>query len=380
MALATRPLGTSGLEITRVGFGSWAVGGGGWSFGWGPQDDAESLATMRHAIELGINWIDTAAVYGLGHSEEVVGRLLREVPGSQRPFIFTKCGLVWDERDRMAPPQRVLKPDLIRRECEASLRRLGVDHIDLYQFHWPDETGTRVEDSWAEMAKLVEEGKVRAAGVSNFDVSLLDRCEAIRHVDSLQPPFSLINRSAATGEIPWCATHRTGVICYSPMHSGLLTDSFTAERVAALAEDDWRRRAPDFQAPNLRRNLQLRDALRSIAERRATSVSAIAIAWTLAWPGVTGAIVGARTPKQVDGWIGAASIFRRWSALVRAEGALVGSRALRSIRRPNPPAEGTVIPTVDRRKQNEMEHGVRDDDCDGIADCDRGAGPGQRRS
>ena len=260
------------------------------------------------------------------------------MPGIQRPFIFTKCGLVWDERDPMAPPQRVLKPDLIRRECEASLRRLGVDHIDLYQFHWPDETGTRVEDSWAEMAKLVEEGKVRAAGVSNFDVSLLDRCEAIRHVDSLQPPFSLINRSAATGEIPWCATHRTGVICYSPMHSGLLTDSFTAERVAALAEDDWRRRAPDFQAPNLRRNLQLRDALRSIAERRATSVSAIAIAWTLAWPGVTGAIVGARTPKQVDGWIGAASIVLTELELDEIASAIQRTRAGAGPARPGQPA------------------------------------------
>jgi aryl-alcohol dehydrogenase-like predicted oxidoreductase len=308
MALTTHPLGTSGLEITRVGFGSWAVGGGGWSFGWGPQDDAESLATMRHAIELGVNWIDTAAVYGLGHSEEVVGRLLRELRRSQRPLVFTKCGMVWDERERMTPPRRVLKPDSIRRECEASLRRLGVEQIDLYQFHWPDETGTRVEDSWAEMVKLVGEGKVRAAGVSNFDVNLLDRCEAMRHVDSLQPPFSLINRVAAAREIPWCASHGTGVICYSPMHSGLLTDSFTAERVSALAEDDWRRRAPDFQPPHLGRNLWLRDALRAIAKRHGTSVSAIAIAWTLAWPGVTGAIVGARTPKQVDGWIEAASL------------------------------------------------------------------------
>jgi aryl-alcohol dehydrogenase-like predicted oxidoreductase len=263
---------------------------------------------MRHAIELGVNWIDTAAVYGLGHSEEVIGRLLRELPRGQRPFIFTKCGLVWDERDPMTPPRRVLKPDSIRRECEASLRRLGIERIDLYQFHWPDETGTRVEDSWAAMAKLVEEGKVRAAGVSNFDVKLLDRCAAIRHVDSLQPPFSLINRSAAEREIPWCASRGTGVICYSPMHSGLLTDSFTAERVPALPEDDWRRRAPDFQQPNVGRNLLLRDALRPIAKRHGTSVSAIAIAWTLAWPGVTGAIVGARTPKQVDGWIGAASI------------------------------------------------------------------------
>ena len=308
MALAKRQLGKSGLNITRVGFGSWAIGGGGWSFGWGPQDDAESLATMRHAIELGVNWIDTAAVYGLGRSEQLVGRLLRELPAGERPFVFTKCGLVWDDADPMVPPRRVLEPQSIRRECEASLSRLGIERIDLYQFHWPDQTGIRVEDSWAEMTKLVKEGKVRAAGVSNFDLGLLDRCEAIRHVDSLQPPFSLINRRAAEREIPWCASRGTGVICYSPMHSGLLTDGFSAERVRELPEDDWRGRAPDFQQPRLTANLGLRDALRPIARRHDTSVSAIAIAWTLAWPGVTGAIVGARTPKQVDGWIGAASI------------------------------------------------------------------------
>lgn len=185
-------------------------------FGWGPQDDAASLATMRHAIEAGINWIDTAAVYGLGHSEEVVGRLLRELPENDRPFVFTKCGLTWNDRDRMAPPMRVLRPESIVRECEASLGRLGVERIDLYQFHWPDETGTAVEDSWAAMVKLLEQGKIRAAGVSNFDVALLDRCEAIRHVDSLQPPFSLINRAAGGSEIPWCESHDTGVICYSP--------------------------------------------------------------------------------------------------------------------------------------------------------------------
>ena len=308
MTLPTRPLGRSGLHITRVGFGSWAVGGGGWSFGWGPQDDADSLAAIRHALELGVNWIDTAAVYGLGHSEELVGRLVRELPPAQRPLILTKCGLVWDEHDPMAAPRQVLKPDSIRRECEASLRRLGVDRIDVYQFHWPDEAGTLVEDSWAAMVKLVEEGKVRAVGVSNFDVTLLDRCEAIRHVDSLQPPFSLINRAAGKGEIPWCASHDTGVIVYSPMQSGLLTDSFTADRVSSLAEDDWRRRAPEFRPPRLRRNLDLRDALRPIAERHGTSVSSIAIAWTLSWPGVTGAIVGARTLKQVEGWIGAAAV------------------------------------------------------------------------
>jgi aryl-alcohol dehydrogenase-like predicted oxidoreductase len=299
MTLPTHPLGSSGLHITRVGFGSWAIGGGGWSYGWGPQDDAASIATMRHALELGI--------YGLGHSEEVVGQLLREMPYAERPLIFTKCGLVWDEHDRMKPPQRNLSPDSIRRECEASLRRLGVERIDLYQFHWPD-AGTPVEDSWYAMEKLIEQGKVRAAGVSNFDATLLERCEAIRHVDSLQPPFSLINREAAEKEIPWCANHDTGVICYSPMQSGLLTENFTAERVSTLAEDDWRRRATEFQQPALGRNLALRDALQSIAYRHDTSVPCMAIAWVLSWPGVSGAIVGARTPKQVDGWIGAASI------------------------------------------------------------------------
>ncbi len=308
MALPTRPLGSSGLDITTVGFGAWAIGGGGWAFGWGPQDDADSLAAMHRALELGINWIDTAAVYGLGHSEELVGRLLRELPSGDRPLVFTKCGLVWDERDRMKEARRVLRPDSIRKECEASLRRLGVERIDLYQFHRPDETGTPVEDSWHAMVRLVEEGQVRAAGVSNFDVALLERCEAIRHVDSLQPPFSLIRRDVAAREIPWCAEHDTGVIVYSPMQTGLLTDSFTAARVAAMAQDDWRRHGPEFQEPNLSRNLALRDALRPIARRHGATISSVAVAWTLAWPGVTAAIVGARTPAQVDGWIGAATL------------------------------------------------------------------------
>ena len=306
--LPTRPLGSSGLEITPVGFGAWAIGGGGWSFGWGPQDDAASLAGMRRALQLGVNWIDTAGVYGLGHSEELVGRLLRELPPADRPFVFTKGGLVWDPRDRMAEPHRVLKPESIRTEVDASLRRLRVERIDLYQFHWPDETGTPVEDSWETLVRLIEAGKIRAAGVSNFNVELLARSEAIRHVDSLQPPFSLIRREAGAEEIPWCAEHSTGVICYSPMQSGILTDSFSAERVAALAPDDWRKRAPEFQQPRLGRNLALRDALEPIARRHGTTVSATAIAWTLAWPGVTGAIVGARSAEQVDGWIGAATL------------------------------------------------------------------------
>lgn len=308
MTLPTRALGTSGLEITTVGFGAWAIGGGGWSFGWGPQDDETSLAAMRHALARGVSWIDTAAVYGLGHSEELVGRLLREIPRAEHPLVFTKCGLVWDAQHRMADPRRVLRPESIRAECEASLRRLGVERIDLYQFHWPDETGTAIADSWGEMRRLVDEGKVRAAGVSNFDVSLLARCEAIRHVDSLQPPFSLIRRDVGAREIPWCHNHGTGVICYSPMQSGLLTDSFDAARVSTMAPDDWRRRSPEFQPPNLSRNLALRDALRPIATRHGVPVSAVSVAWTLAWPGVSGAIVGARSPEQVDGWIAAAGL------------------------------------------------------------------------
>jgi aryl-alcohol dehydrogenase-like predicted oxidoreductase len=307
-ALPRRALGASGLEITRVGFGAWAAGGGGWSFGWGPQDDEASLAAMRRALALGVNWIDTAPVYGLGHSEELVGRLLRAVPASERPLVFTKCGLIWDERDRMKQSSRVLRPESIRRECEASLRRLGVERIDLYQFHWPDQTGTPVEDSWATMARLAEEGKVRAVGVSNFGVELLERCEAVRHVDSLQPPFSLIRREAAAAEQPWCVSHRTGMIVYSPMQSGLLTEGFEAGRVARMASDDWRRRAPEFQSPRLERNLALRDALRPIAARHGVSVSAVAVAWTLCWPAVTGAIVGARSAEQVDGWIAAATL------------------------------------------------------------------------
>jgi len=308
MSLEKRPLGTSGLEITTVGFGAWAAGGGGWVFGWGPQDDGESIAAIHHAVDLGINWIDTAAVYGIGHSEEVVGRALRDLASSDRPYVFTKCGVHADPADPMAPTKRALRPDSIPRECEDSLRRLGVERIDLYQFHWPDESGVAVEYSWAAMIRLVEQGKVRAVGVSNFNVPLLDRCDALRHVDSFQPPFSLIRRGAAAADNPWCATHGTGVIVYSPMQSGILTDRFSVERVAAMAPDDWRRRSPEFQPPKLGLNLALRDALAPLAAKRGVSVGALAVAWTLAWTGVTGAIVGARSPEQVDGWIDAANL------------------------------------------------------------------------
>jgi aryl-alcohol dehydrogenase-like predicted oxidoreductase len=308
MALNKRRLGTTDLEITTVGFGAWAIGGGGWAYGWGPQDDAGSIASIRHAIRRGVNWIDTAPIYGLGHSEEIVGRALREIPASERPFVFTKCGMI-PNRDRpYDEPARDLRPPSIRQEVEGSLRRLGVERIDLYQFHWPDKVGTPIEDSWREMERLIDEGKVRAAGVSNFGVALLERAESVRHVDSLQPPFSLVRRDAAADVIPWAAAHKTGVIVYSPMQSGLLTDTFSVKRLAAMAGDDWRRRSAQFTEPLLSRNIALRDALWPIANRHGVTVSAIAVAWTLACPGVTGAIVGARSPEQVDGWIAAGSL------------------------------------------------------------------------
>jgi aryl-alcohol dehydrogenase-like predicted oxidoreductase len=327
MELPRRPLGTTGIEITPVGFGSWAAGGGGWAVGGGPQDDGETIAAIRHALDRGVNWIDTAGVYGLGHSEEVVARALRDLPSGDRPYVFTKGGLDWNVADRLAAPREDLRPATIRRHCEDSLRRLGVERLDLFQFHWPDRTGTPIEDSWAEMLRLVNEGKVRAAGVSNFDVALLARCEAMRHVDTLQPPFSLVRRQVASAEIPWCREHHTGVIVYSPMQAGLLTDGFSAERLAKLDAGDWRRRSADFQPPALERNLALRDALRPLAERHGVSVAAVAVAWTLAWPGVTGAIVGARSPAQVDGWIAAASLELSSGDLDEIARAVLGTRA-----------------------------------------------------
>jgi aryl-alcohol dehydrogenase-like predicted oxidoreductase len=317
MTLNMRRLGTTDLEITTVGFGACAIGGGGWAYGCGPQDDARSIAAIHEAVRRGVNWIDTAAIYGLGHSEEVVGRAVREISAAERPFVFTKGGMIPDPTRPYDEPQRNLQPASIRREVEASLSRLGVERIDLYQFHWPDAIGTPIEESWGEMARLVEEGKVRAAGVSNFDVDLFERAEAIRHVDSLQPPFSLIRRDSGADVIPWAAAHDTGVIVYSPMQSGILTDTFSAERLATMADDDWRRGSGPFLEPNLSRNLALRDALRPIAERHGATVSTVAVAWTLAWPGVTGAIVGARDAAQVEGWIGAGSL--RLTAEDRAE-------------------------------------------------------------
>jgi aryl-alcohol dehydrogenase-like predicted oxidoreductase len=322
IALHKRRLGTTDLEITTVGFGAWAIGGGGWAYGWGPQDDSHSLDAIRHAVRRGVNWLDTAAIYGLGHSEEIVGRALRELPTSERPFVFTKGGMLPNRLRPYDEPERNLRPASIRLEVEASLRRLGVERIDLYQFHWPDRVGTPIEESWVEMSRLVAEGKIRAAGVSNFDRALLDRAESVRHVDSLQPPFSLLRRDAAADVIPWAAAHGTGVIVYSPLQSGIFTETFSAKRVDAMAADDWRRGSPQFAEPNLARNIALRDALRSIAQRRGVSVSAVAIAWTLACPGVTGAIVGARSPEQLDGWIAGGSLELEALELAEIAGAI----------------------------------------------------------
>jgi len=306
MALPTRPLGTTGMDITVVGLGSWAVGGSGWSFGWGPQDDNDSIAAIRHAIASGVNWIDTAAAYGAGHAEEVIALAIRGVPDHDRPYVFTKCGVLVDPADPYRKPRRAASPDLIRREVEDSLDRLQVESIDLYQVHWPPDDGTPLEDYWSTMLALKDEGKIRAAGLSNHSVAHLQAAAAIGHPDSLQPPFSAIRREAAA-EIAWCAAHGTGVIVYAPMQSGLLTGAFSAARVAAL-RDDWRARDPEFQGERLERNLVVARALGSVAARRGTTTAAVAVAWALAWPGVTGAIVGARRPDQVDGWLPAAGL------------------------------------------------------------------------
>jgi aryl-alcohol dehydrogenase-like predicted oxidoreductase len=306
--LPTVALGRTDMRITRVGFGAWAIGGGGWAFAWGDQDDNDSIAAMRHAVEAGVNWIDTAAVYGLGHSEELVGRVLADLPAADRPYVFTKCGLIWDEENRTAVAKRVGRPESIRGEVERSLKRLGVERIDLYQVHWPAEDGTPIEEYWQTLLDLKREGKARAVGLSNHKVDALARAERIGHVDTLQPPFSPFRRDVADAELPWCLAHDTGVIVYSPMQSGLLSGSFSEARAAALGPGDWRSRSPEFQPPRLQNNLALADALRPIADRHRTTVGAIAIAWALAVPGVTGAIVGARNPKQVDGWLDAATL------------------------------------------------------------------------
>ena len=303
--LPTATLGRSGAAFTRLGLGTWAIGGP-WRFGWGPVDDAESIGAIRRAIEEGINWVDTAAVYGIGHAEEIVGRALQGHTTGDEVLVCTKCGR---KTDSDGAPYGDLRPQSIIDECEASLRRLGVERIDLYQIHWPDlDSGTPLEESWSAMAQLADEGKVRWTGVSNFGVDLLDRCEAIRHVDSVQPPLSMLQRSALRDVIPWAAAHGTGVIVYSPMASGLLTGAFDRGRLARLPSDDMRLRRPEFTEPSLSANLALVERLRAIADELGCAVAELAIAWTLAQEGVTGAIVGARRPDQLDGWIGAAGL------------------------------------------------------------------------
>jgi aryl-alcohol dehydrogenase-like predicted oxidoreductase len=292
------------MHITRVGFGSWAVGGD-WAVGWGNQDDRDSIAAIRRAVALGVNWIDTAAIYGLGHSEEVVAAALATIPKSNRPYVFTKCGLVPDAN---GSPQNTGNPASLRREVEASLRRLNVERIDLYQMHWPARDGTPIETYWQTLLDMKKEGKVGAVGLSNHNVNQLTVAEKIGHVDTLQPPFSAIKRGVATAELPWCKNCETGVIVYSPMQAGLLSGSFSLARAASLPANDWRSRNADFTGDALKRNLAVADAMRDVAEQHRTTAAAVAVAWTLAWPGVTGAIVGARQPSQVDGWIGAATL------------------------------------------------------------------------
>jgi len=296
--MQTRTLGNSDLNITPVGYGAWAIGGSGWQFAWGSQDDNDSIAAIHRSLELGVNWIDTAAVYGLGHSEEVVAKALKSWTGA-RPYIFTKCGLRWDSRGQV---QKVLKAESIRGEVEDSLRRLGVDVIDLYQIHWPpDPDSPELEEGWQTMADLKREGKVRWIGVSNFNVQQLQRAAAIAPVTSLQPRYSLVHREVEGEILPYCERQGIGVIVYSPMASGLLTGAMTRERISELPKDDWRKGHADFNEPNLSRNLALVERVQQIAKHHGRSPGEIAIAWTLKNPAVTGAIVGARNAKQADG-------------------------------------------------------------------------------
>ncbi len=300
--LAATELGSTGLEITRVGFGAWALGGGGWEFGWGPQDDAESIAAIHHAVELGINWIDTAAGYGFGHSEEVVGRAI--VGLDPKPYVFTKCSLI------EGPGRQVvnnLERDSIRREAEASLARLGVDAIDLLQIHWP-RPDADIEQGFSALAELREEGLVRHIGVSNFSVEQLRRIAPIAPVETLQPPYSLVARDVEAEILPFAQREGIGVIAYSPMGSGLLTGTMTRERIANLPDDDWRKRGERFREPALTRNLAIAERVSAVAERLGVSPGAVAIAWTLRNPAVDGAIVGLRRPDQVDTLIAGASL------------------------------------------------------------------------
>ena len=293
-----RQLGNSDLQVTPVGYGAWAIGGSGWQFAWGSQNDNDSVAAIHRSLELGVNWIDTAAVYGLGHSEEVVARALKSWPGP-RPYVFTKCGLRWDSQGNV---RKTLSADSIRHEVEDSLRRLSIEAIDLYQIHWPpDPDSAELEEGWSTLASLQRQGKVRWIGVSNFNVQQLRRAQAIAPVTSLQPRYSLVHREIEDQVLPYCQQAGIGVIVYSPMASGLLTGAMTRERAAKLPADDWRKTHPDFTEPDLSSNLALVDRLQQIARRHNRSAGEVAIAWTLHHPAVTGAIVGARNARQAEG-------------------------------------------------------------------------------
>jgi aryl-alcohol dehydrogenase-like predicted oxidoreductase len=296
--METRQLGNSDLRITKVGYGAWAIGGGGWQFAWGAQDDQDSIGAIHRSLDLGVNWIDTAAVYGLGHSEEVVAQALKGWSGS-KPYIFTKCAMRWDDKGKIT---KLMRADSLHQELEASLRRLSLETIDLYQVHWPpDPDSAELEEGWAALAQFQKEGKVRWIGVSNFSVKQMKRAKAIAPVTSLQPRYSLIHREAEEELLPYCLRENIGVIVYSPMASGLLTGGMTAERVAKFSADDWRTKSADFKEPNLTRNLGLADVLRDIGKRHGRSAGEVAIAWTLRNPAVTGAIVGARNARQAAG-------------------------------------------------------------------------------
>jgi aryl-alcohol dehydrogenase-like predicted oxidoreductase len=298
--METRLLGNSDLAISPVGIGAWAIGGGGWNGSMGPQNDNDSIPAIHAALDHGLNWIDTAALYGLGHSEEMVARAIQG--RSPKPYVFTKCERVWDENRNIGA---CLKAESVRRECEDSLRRLRVDAIDLYQIHWP-EPDTDIEEGWTELARLKEEGKVRWIGVSNFSVEQMRRAQAIAPITSLQPPYAVVRRAIEQEILPFCLSQNIGVIVYSPMYAGLLTGSMTRERVANFLSEDWRRNLPGFQEPALSRNLRVVEQLREIGRRQGRSPGEVAIAWTLNHPAVTGAIVGFRSAQQVAGIIGAA--------------------------------------------------------------------------
>jgi len=319
--MQTKQLGQSDLYLTPIGIGAWAMGGGGWAFGWGPQDDADSIAAIHAALDRGINWIDTAAVYGLGHSEEVVARAL--AGRSRRPYVFTKCARVWNEKREIG---KSLKADSVRRELEASLRRLQTDVIDLYQVHWP-EPDEQIEEGWETLAKLKQEGKVRWIGVSNFNASQMQRAQAIAPITSLQPPYSAISPEIEESILPYAQANHIGVIVYSPMKSGLLSGTMTRERIAALPADDFRRRVPNFQEPLLTRNLELAELLGEIGKRHGRTTGEVAIAWTLQHPAVTAAIVGMRSAKQVDGVIGAAEFRLSAEELAEIEAFRASARA-----------------------------------------------------